>query len=154
MISVAKFFKNPSIEQRDNIPLISRTFCKLSFISKDYKGTMPKDSEFWWVRIVQETFARSKVGQSGCFVVEPIKPVTDKIMRLIPGMFSQEVTEGILLITPLRNPQYPWVFPLNLRKKLAKKFDAHAVIVTLDPGEDFLKVPVDPTAVPVTGAED
>lgn len=138
MISVAKFFENPAKEQQPAIPFISRTFCKLAFISKDYKGPMPKDSEFWWVQIVQETFAKGRAGQSGCFVVEPIRKVRpdEKIMRLIPGMFSYEVTEGILLIRPLRNVGLPWIFPLNLRKKLAKKYEAHAVIVDLTPDED------------------
>lgn len=135
MISVIKFFRNPVQSQQESIPLISRTLGKLAFISKDYAGPMPKDSEFWWVRVSHETFARNRPGQSGCFVVDPIRKVNEKIMRLIPGMFSYETQEGILIIRPLKNPNFPWIFPLNLRKKLADKYKTHATIVELELSE-------------------
>lgn len=130
-------FPNPHEEQRESIPYISRTMCKLAIISKDYGGIaqLPTDPAFFWVRIQQETFARGRpASQSGCFVVEPLSQVKDNaIMRLLPGMFRVTATEGIVIIRPTQTVNLPWIIPLNLRKKLAKEHSAHAVIVDLTP---------------------
>ena len=137
MRTVLKMFPNPHEEQREAIPYISRTMCKLAIISKDYAGlaSMPTEPAFFWVRIQQETFARGRpTSQSGCFVVEPVGLVKDNtIMRLLPGMFRATATEGIVIIRPTQTVNLPWIIPLNLRKKLAKEHGAHAVIVDLTP---------------------
>lgn len=137
MRTCIKLFPNPHEDQRESIPYISRTMCKLAIISKDYGGLaqMPTEPAFFWVRIQQETFARGRPSsQSGCFVVEPLSLVKDNaIMRLLPGMFRTTATEGIVIIRPTQTVNLPWIIPLNLRKKLAKEHSAHAVIVDLTP---------------------
>lgn len=137
MRTIVKFFPNPQEDQREAIPFISRTMCKLAIVSKDYKGIeqLPQEPTFFWVRIQQETFARGRpASQSGCFVVEPLEVVKDNaIMRLLPGMFRCTATEGIVIIRPTQSVDLPWIIPLNLRKKLAKEHAAHAVIVDLSP---------------------
>lgn len=138
MISIAKIFNNDEVKHNARHPLISRTFAKVGVISELYEPPSgshgPRHAEFWWVRISQETFSRHRQGVSGVFVLDPIKPVKDnRTMDLLPGMYDHVVEEGILVIRPRQNLELPWIIPSLLRRRLMRKYDAHACIVDLSP---------------------
>lgn len=137
MLTVLKFFTNADERKREETPIISRTLCKITMIAPDYKGVMPKDGEWWWVQIVQETFSKGSLnnGLSGVFVVEPIKPVDTKILRLIPGMFTCRLEENVLIIRPNQDISFPWIMPKQLKDQLRKKHKALSVIVDLTPSD-------------------
>lgn len=139
MLSVIKFFANPDDRKRESSPVISRTLCKITLISSEYRGEMPRDGEWWWVRIVQETFAKGSKSKSdnlsGVFVVEPICVVDRSILRLIAGMFTQKIEENVLIIRPKQNLELPWIMPKQHRDILRKKYGVLSVIVDLSPGD-------------------
>jgi hypothetical protein len=137
MLSCIKFFQNSDERKRNEIPVISRTLCKITMISKEYKGEMPKDGEWWWVQIVQETFAKNSGSStlSGVFVVEPIRPIERRVLRLIPGMFTHRLEENVLIIRPSQNLELPWIMPKQLRDQLRKKYKALSVIVDSSPSD-------------------
>lgn len=144
-MTVVKLFANGDEKQKALMPLVSRTLCKLATISQSYvpkrEEDRPKEGEFWWVRIEQETFAKGRSGPSGMFVLEPIKKVAEsqKILRLLPGLFHHSLEEEILIVRPIQNPELPWIFPLQIRKSFMEKYKARALIVDLTP-PDYAKV--------------
>lgn len=141
MLSVAKFFLNADDKKKAEVPVISRTFCKITLISPEYKGVQPKDGEWWWVHLVQETFAKgSNAGMlSGVFVVDPIRPIERRVLRLIPGMFTHRIEEGVLIVRPSQNIELPWIMPKQLRDQLRKRYKALSVLVDLTP-DDYSSV--------------
>ena len=64
MRTIVKFFPNPQEDQREAIPFISRTMCKLAIVSKDYKGIeqLPQEPTFFWVRIQSVSLSASSGG--------------------------------------------------------------------------------------------
>jgi hypothetical protein len=137
MLTVLKFFSNTDEKKKDEIPIISRTLCKISVVSKDYAGDVPNDGEWWWVQIVQETFAKGSNSNnlSGVFVVEPIRPIKRRVLRLIPGMFTYRLEQEVLIIRPNQNIELPWIMPKQSRDQLRKKHKALSVIVDLTPSD-------------------
>lgn len=150
MLTVLKWFTNENPEKCKEAPLISRTMCKVALISSEYQAlvasnnaVLPRDNEWWWCQIVQETFGKrekSKPGNiSGVFVVDPIRPVDRRILKLISGMYTSRVDEGVLIIRPVMNLELPWIMPKQTRDLLRNKYKATAVITDLSP-PDYAEV--------------
>lgn len=137
MLTVLKWFTNFNQEKRQEHPIISRTMCKVTLISSEYQGPRPRDGEWWWCQIVQETFGKGEKSRpdnlTGVFVVEPIRPVQRRILRLISGMYTSRVDEGVLIVRPLMNPELPWIMPKQSRDILRNKYKVLSVIVDLSP---------------------
>jgi hypothetical protein len=121
---ITKFFAN--LNSENSSKLITRTLGKVGFIVKGYKGALPKNEEFWKVKIVNEVLPGER---KGCFLIEPVEKVTEgSISRLTQGLYSEEVNNGILFVTPKENG-INWILPLAHKKSIN---DVYAILVELD----------------------
>jgi len=134
MLTIVKFFKN---ELPGDNSVISRTLLKVGLVDKAWQpkplvdgtiGPIPQPGEFWRVRILKETC----VGMvRGCFIVHPLEKIDeDSIVHLVPGMYSERTTKGVLVITP-RDPQVHWILPLAHKKYAVSTKNIHAIVVSL-----------------------
>lgn len=135
MLTLLKFHNNP--EKGEN-SVISRTLLKAAVIDRRWKpkpdqeipGTsesFTKEGEFWKVRIVRDT-APGRI--AGCFIVEPLcKVLIDDIVHLIPGMYTDTIEKGLVILHPSQVAN--WILPLENKKLIAKQHAAYAVIICL-----------------------
>jgi hypothetical protein len=143
-VTLVKFFKNEQ-NSTDN-KVISRTLLKVALIDKNWQSVTdngtprdyPQAGEFWKVRILKETC----VGMvRGCFIVEPIEKIgEDSIVHLVPGMYDEQVSNGVLVVVP-RDQNVNWILPLPHKKYAAATKNVHAVVIILGgnawSGHDF-----------------
>lgn len=122
--TLAKFHRNADFESSNKI--ITRTLGKFGFIDRNYDGVMPKNEEFWIVRI---KYNIKPDDNSGCLVLEPIRKVDykEEVGKLVWGMYTaQNIGKVTTLIIP--NEEFEnrlWQLPLEERKRYRRK----AVIV-------------------------
>jgi len=121
-IVIVKFFCNTN--QENSSKLITRTLGKVGFISKSYRGQLPRDEEFWRCRIVDETRAGER---NGCFLLEPLSVVREiELSKLLQGFYTEKLINGVLVIKPKIAGDY--ILPLAHKKSIS---DAYAILVDL-----------------------
>jgi len=119
---IVKFFSN--FHKENSSKLITKTLCKVGFISRKYSGDLPLNEEFWLCKIIDEVSPGQK---RGCWMVEPIEKVSETdIQRLVPGFYDERLINGVLYITP--HEKGKWILPLPLKKSIS---DCYAILVCL-----------------------
>lgn len=104
-------------------PIVSQTMGRLAVISHAYEGSMPQPRSFWLCRIEKELGS----GMNGCFVVIPVKEVPiAQIMKLVPGMYEQEIVGSTVVCRPKVEGHY-WIIPFSLKKYFIKKGKAETL---------------------------
>ena len=135
-VVIIKFHENQDRNNRNTI--LTRTLGKFGVISTAwYNGKrddeVPRASEFWKVKIIKEV----QVGQrNGCFILEPLEKLpngAEDVDKLLPGFYTQEYYNSILIIRPKAGLQSHrnkpnWMLPLAIKKELA---GVYATIVDL-----------------------
>lgn len=121
--TIVKFYTNPHTNSPNAI--ITRTMLKVGIIDSAWKSNVyPLDGEFWYVEIVRETCPKMN---KGCFILAPIHKVDPKdISKLIPGMYEEDLQDGVLYIKA-KNPELTNpILPLKHKKNIKA---VHAIIV-------------------------
>lgn len=130
-IVIAKFYTNPNVRSKNK--LLTKTLAKLGVIDRDWLqamkysgGAVPQNSEMWKCKITKEIQPGK---EKGCFILQPMHKVDyDQIVKLIPGLYTEEKHEGLLIIRPTIAKNY--ILPLDQRKKINSK-NIYAIVVDL-----------------------
>lgn len=121
-IVIVKFFSN--FHKENSSKLITKTLCKVGFISRRYNGELPLNEEFWKCRIADEVSPGQK---RGCWMLEPLSKIQETdIQRLVPGFYDERLVNGVLFVTPHEPGQ--WIMPLPLKKSIT---DVYSILVCL-----------------------
>jgi hypothetical protein len=110
--------KITDVRLKNNNDLITRTLGKVGVINSQYQGTMPRNNELWLSVIVKENCPGNNIG---CFIIDPIMRISDeKIDRLIPGMYTEEIKDKVLFIYPKKlkdndGDDIYWILPITHR---------------------------------------
>ena len=123
-IVIVKLFANTLAHERTLNELITRTLGKIGVIDRHYrKGTIPVAGEFWKCEITKDA---DPGRSSGCFILEPLESIApESLFKLLPGMYSERVESGTLIVTPY-DPDNNTILPLEL-KRGHKRFNATIV---------------------------
>lgn len=116
VLTLAKFHHNQDLDSNNRI--ITRTLGKFGIISRLYEGELPKEDEFWLVRIVKNNKPEE---HQGCFIVDPLKKIeyATQVGKLVKGMYEEVASENkqLVFIKPLeRFENSVWQLTLEDRK--------------------------------------
>lgn len=158
MITLVKFITNKREVEGGNNPVITKTLGKTGVVhwsTATQKKLIPKEEEFWFVRILKEKGAGTP---HGLFVLEPLERVRmshkfigdPDIVHMIPGTYDIEQLGNTLLLHP-HTTWYPerlgpnWVCNLSAKKSLYQKYyidgryQVNSLIVVFDRAHDWPK---------------
>ena len=128
--TIVKFYNNTKVD--DSNTVITKTLLKVGVVDSQWckavKGAVesPNDGEFWRVDIVRET---NPGLPRGCFVLQPLSKVdVEGLSRLVPGMYHEELKEGVLYVYP-KHKNINWILPLKLKQGMRDR--CYAAIVVL-----------------------
>ena len=92
--------KISDVESKSRNNLVTRSLGKIGVIDNRYTGPQPGSNDLWLCTIVEEIHPGKNVG---CFILKPLRALhPDKVDRLIPGMYTTELVNGCLIITPTK----------------------------------------------------
>lgn len=156
MITMVKFIVNKKEVEGGNNPVITKTLGKTGVV---HWGTatkaklLPKEEEFWFVKILREKGAGTP---KGLFVLEPLEKVKlsqrfigdPDIIHMIPGTYTSDLVGNTLLLHP-NVTWYPerlgpnWICGLSIKKSLMQKYHqdgkylVNSLIVVFDRTNDW-----------------
>lgn len=121
VLTLAKFHHNQDLDSLNR--MITRTLGKFGIISKTYEGELPKEDEFWLVRIVSNIRPEE---HQGCFIIEPLKKLQyeSQVGKLVKGMYEEITCENphLVYIKPIEKfENFAWQLTLEDRKNYRGK---------------------------------
>ena len=116
--------------------LTTRTLGKIGFVDKKFSNIRVQEDEIWRVRILDEN---QPGADRGCFLLEPLhKLERTKIAYVIPGVTSQRIVNGIMVLVPEEiEPGVAYMIPAEYKK--SNLGECHAFVVC-DPDSLVKKV--------------